>query len=135
MGHLGSLIEGFDLLRVRRPLIELILWSVGIWTSGAVVYYWTMQAFGITLPFQAAVFVLCVAALGVMVPSSPGYVGVFHYAVVLALTVFGVAKDQALSYALVLHGVNYITLVALGFLFAARESISVLRLESEIAGL
>jgi len=55
-----------------------------------------------------------VTTVGMLVPSSPGYVGVFHYLVTVALVPFGVPKDLALSFALVWHGVNYLTLCLSG---------------------
>ena len=45
-----------------------------------------------------------------LLPSTPGYIGVFHYLVTVALAPFGVPKEQALTFALVWHSVNYLTL-------------------------
>ena len=50
-----------------------------------------------------------------MLPSSPGYVGVFHSAVVLSLGRFaGIPKEVALAYAIVLHGLTIVILIGLG---------------------
>jgi len=47
----------------------------------------------------AALFVMVAANLGIMIPSSPGYVGIFHFFAMRALGVFGVGWETALSYA------------------------------------
>jgi uncharacterized protein (TIRG00374 family) len=124
-----SLIDGFGLLRAGRPLAEITGWSLAVWLMAAVTYFALMQAFALRLPFTAAVLVLCALGVSAIIPSSPGYIGVFHLAVVSALSLFAIEKDQALSYAIVLHGLNYVTLVGLGTFYALRESVSIWRLE------
>jgi hypothetical protein len=59
--------------------------------------------------------VLGTTGLAAILPSSPGYVGVFHSAVVLALlTVGATTADTAFAYAIVLHGVTMLVLILLG---------------------
>ena len=62
----------------------------------------------------AMVFALLVTSLGMVVPSTPGYIGVFHGLVVLTLAPFGVPTTTAMSIALVWHAVNYIVLSWIG---------------------
>ena len=71
----------------------------------------------------AAFWVVVITSLGMVIPSSPGYVGVFHYLTVLTLGFFGVDQGTALSYALVLHAVVYIFLSATGVYGMAVESL------------
>jgi len=63
-----------------------------------------------------------------VVPSSPGYVGVFEYLTVVALSLFGVGKDRALSYALVLHAFGYLSLAVPGVFGLWMEGYSYARL-------
>ncbi len=79
-----------------------------------------------------AVVVLGITSLGMAVPSSPGYIGVFEYLTVVALGLFGVPHEQALGYALLSHGLNYVGVLALGALGVAEEGLSYARLR-EIA--
>ena len=72
------------------------------------------QAMHLQVPVTALGFAVVVTTLGMLLPSSPGYIGVFHYLVTVALAPFGVPKDVALGFALVWHGVNYLTLCASG---------------------
>jgi len=133
-----SLIDGFGVLREGRPMAEVVAWSLGVWLTAALTYFVLMQAFPHplpSLPFAAAMLVLCALGLSAIVPSSPGYIGVFHAATVLALSVFGIEKSLALSYAIILHGLNYVTLTALGAFYALRESISIWQLEGEVAAI
>jgi uncharacterized membrane protein YbhN (UPF0104 family) len=74
------------------------------------------QAFHLDVPLTAVIFANIVVALGMLVPSSPGYIGVFHYLVTVALVPFGVPKELALGYAIVWHGINYLTLSVSGMI-------------------
>jgi len=130
----SGLIDGFALLRARRPLVEVTGWSLLIWLTAAMTYFVLMQAFALHLPFAAAMLVLSTLGVSAIIPSSPGYIGVFHAATILALSPFGVEKGLALSYAIVLHGLNYLTLVVLGAFYALRESVSIWQLEKLQAG-
>jgi len=57
------------------------------------------------------------AQAGALPPSVPGRIGIFEYAVILALSAFGIAKNDALSYALMLHVVAYLPKILIGFFF------------------
>ncbi len=47
-------------------------------------------------------------------PTSPGRVGLFHYLCVITLQIFGVQRDIALSYGLVLHVLTYLPMAVGG---------------------
>lgn len=112
---LRSVLNGFAVLRSPRPLIGVEMWSLDAWIFGGLMYWAVMQAMHLPLAIPAAFLVMTVTSLVVVVPSTPGYVGVFHYAAVVTLTsVFGVDKSSALSYALVIHAFTYIWLIVLG---------------------
>ena len=61
-----------------------------------------------------------------LIPSSPGYVGVFHAAATLSLLPFHVASGSALSFAILAHLVNVVPVSLIGavFLLLGREQIS-----------
>jgi uncharacterized protein (TIRG00374 family) len=115
---LGHLIDGFAILRGRLGL-ALIGLSLLSWIGSVAVAWCVAQAFGMTVPVAGITFAVVVVALGMVVPSSPGYIGVFHYLTTVALAPFGVPKDVALSFALVWHGLNYIELSLVGLIAMA----------------
>lgn len=117
-----SAIEGFAVLRRPAVLAEVTFWSVASWGVSAVLVYTVLRAFDLDLPFSAAVFVMCATALGMVVPSSPGYIGVFHAIAIQSLVgVFDVDRNRAASFALVLHGYLYLTPIVFGAWFLWRE--------------
>ena len=111
-----SAVDGLAALSSRRQTAGLGAWSLAIWLVTAVVFGLVMLATGLRLPFAAALLVACVTSLGMIVPSSPGYLGIFEYLTVLSVSLFGVDRGAALSYALVLHAVLYLKSVVLGLI-------------------
>jgi uncharacterized membrane protein YbhN (UPF0104 family) len=88
---------------------------LALWLLGAGANWVFLRAFVPDAAFSTALLVLGVTALFAVLPSSPGYAGVFHAAVVLALASLGeVPKSTALAYAVVLHGVTIATLIVVG---------------------
>ena len=83
-----------DLLRVGGPgLVALsFLLAVTQWASIALTYWIGFAAFHLPVGYAGAVFTTCVTALGVSIPSSPGFVGTFQAFAVEALAVFGVDR-------------------------------------------
>ncbi len=122
---LESLIDGFAILRSPREILGVFGWAIFAWVLGGGMYWVTMLAMHLDLPPQAAYLVMCVTALVVVVPSSPGYIGVFHATAVFTLTtVFGTDKAAALSYAVVIHAFTYIWLIVLGIYSMWHENLS-----------
>ena len=62
----------------------------------------------------AGLLVVVATNLVLILPSSPGALGVFEAATVVALKAFGVDDSLALSYALVLHALNLLPYIAAG---------------------
>lgn len=126
-----SAIEGFAVLRRPVVLAEALVWSLASWGVSALLVYTVLRAFNLDVPFSAGVFVMCATALGMVVPSSPGYIGVFHAIAIESLVnVFDVDRNRAASYALVQHAYLYLTPIAFGgwFLWKERRAWQQLRL-------
>jgi glycosyltransferase 2 family protein len=68
----------------------------------------------------AGLLVAIATNLAMVLPSSPGALGVFEAATVVALGAFGVDDSEALSYALVLHALNLLPYLALGAIVLRR---------------
>lgn len=115
-------LRGFDPLRRIGPLAAVAALTVVIWLLAAASFWTIMMAFNIEPGFEAAALVLGATTLGMVVPSSPGYAGVFHaIAVETLVQVFGVPKEEALTYAFAQHGVIYFVPGIMGAVFLLRH--------------
>jgi len=122
---LRNLLEGFRVLTVWRLLPGILGGSALIWFGYASFNYTLMLAFRMeNLPFAAAGLVLCATGFSMVLPSSPGAMGVFEWAAVQALAVYGVGQSQAFGYALGLHVFTNVALIVFGLIGFLREGVN-----------
>ena len=114
-------LDSLQVLRSGPLFLKTLAFSTTIW-GGMVIYFWLLlYACALSLPIEAALVVMLLLAVGVALPAAPGFVGVFQYAVVLALSFFSVPKEEALSFSIVSHLAVYVP-VTLGGLFLLLRS-------------
>jgi glycosyltransferase 2 family protein len=123
---LGGVEQGLAPLKDLRNLMEISVHSLSIWL-GVAVSMWTL-AFGfpgIRLDFWQSLATMCIAAVFVVVPSAPGYWGLFEAAIVFMLLAMGVQEDKSIAtaYAITVHLVQYVPLVIVGLSFAATSRV------------
>lgn len=115
----SRIIDG--LRSFRSPLGGLTIISVAVvqWLCEALNNYMFALAFGLggIVSFSRAALVLCSTAVGVSLPSAPGYFGNFEFAVVKLLSVWGIGKEAALAYASALHISGYVLMTGLGLFY------------------
>lgn len=121
---LNRLIEGFEVVKDRKNLIPIALYSMLIWVMEATLFFAIAESFGFSDTIFIALFVLVIVNLGIMIPSSPGYVGTFEYFVIKSLNVFNITKETAMGYALVLRIAQYLPITLIGFIFMVKEGLS-----------
>lgn len=127
-GLVARFAGGLRTLRnVRQLALELLLSGLAWSVAGLGTVCW-VRAFHLPVPWYAGLFVLVVVNLGSAIPSSPGFVGVYHYLVVLALSVWLPDKSTALGYAIATHGLNMAVNVLLGGVCLWREEIGLVGL-------
>jgi len=108
--------EGTDSLREPRLWALLLGWTAVTWICSYGSTWAGARALGVEPGFSALLFVMVLTSTGQAVPSSPGYVGVYHAAAVLAFTAFGVDAATALGIALITHALSYGSLVIVGLI-------------------
>jgi uncharacterized protein (TIRG00374 family) len=108
--------EGTDPLRVGRVWMLLLTWTAITWLFALASGWLGAVALGVEPSVAALLFLTVLTSTGQAIPSSPGYVGVYHAAVVLALSQFGVDAASALAIAVVTWAVTYGTLVVVGLI-------------------
>ncbi|MCZ8512558.1 lysylphosphatidylglycerol synthase transmembrane domain-containing protein [Paenibacillus filicis] len=127
-GIIEKFIDGFDIIKNKKNFVPIAVYSIVIWSMEACLFYALAKAFDFNGAIYLAFFTLVVVNLGIMIPSSPGYVGTFEYFITKALSVFGITKEISLSYALVLRVFQYLPITIIGFLFLLKEGISITQL-------
>lgn len=116
--------EGLQVLPDLRSFGLGIGLSLIIWILMGLVFYILFQTFQLRLPLIAAYAVLVLIVIGITIPGAPGFVGNFHFFYVLGLSLFGIPRSEAFSYAVVNHLVVVLFTVTLGVIFLPRLNIS-----------
>jgi uncharacterized protein (TIRG00374 family) len=132
LGAAQSALAALDVWRDGSSVVALAGWSVLIWAMTVLLNQLLLWSLGIDVPLVAPLLLLVVLQIGVRLPSSPGSIGVFHYLSVLTLTLFGVEKDLAFSYGVILHLVTYLPPSLLGIVFLSRSGYNLSRLRQAV---
>lgn len=106
--------EGTDSLRHGRLWLLLLGWTAFTWLISIASTVAGMSSLNLPVDLPVALFVVVLTSSGQAVPSSPGYVGVYHAAATFALTSFGVDPATAVGVALITHAFSYGSLVVVG---------------------
>jgi len=121
-----------NLKRIGSPLTILLLIALSFftWFSMAVALYFVIRALGVNVPLTCIPFVCAMLNMGLTIPSSPGYVGVYQYLLVYLLSIFGVPKTEGFTVSLLYHASWYIPYTILGFIFLVTEHIKVKEIQN-----
>jgi len=132
-GITQSFIQGLGLIKNGSQIIQVILLSLLVWSIWTACVYFGLKAFHLELPITAPLLVVVVINMGVMIPSSPGFIGVFQYLCVASLAFFSVPKGTALGFSVVLHAIQYVPVTLLGWFYLTRMHLSLSRsLQTEL---
>ncbi len=129
-----SFFHGLSVLRNPVDALAALLFSILAWLFEAGMYAVLAIGFGIALPFPVFVLATAVANLVTIVPSTPGYVGVFDVPVKAILALFGVNESVAASYTLLLHAALIVPVVFLGLVLMWRLGLSLGQLRKQSTG-
>ena len=129
----GSLIDGFSGITTLRQGPPLLLWSVAIWAMISAFYWVVLLAFDTSQPFVAGLAVASITALGMTIPASPGYIGVFEFLTRETMVLFGMEPEVALSYALVAHAIVYIVYTLLGLVGMIQQNLSYREIQERVS--
>jgi uncharacterized membrane protein YbhN (UPF0104 family) len=131
---LQAILARLPLGRLQKPLIDLagqVLlglrafheWGRFLGFAGLTVVVWFLDSFtavtlgaGLGLEIRLTVAVLLVTSLGLSsaLPSTPGYVGIFQFVAVTVLAPFGIGKDSALAFIILLQALGYVLVLLYG---------------------
>ena len=124
-GFAENIVAGLASLRGWRLMLPAFAWSLGLWALQSLSFWIGFFAFGIDLPYAAALLTNAAVAFAVAVPSAPGYVGTFHAGASLALTsVYGIVGAPALGFAVGWHFGSFFPITFMGLWYARRIGLS-----------
>ena len=119
-----SFITGFDILKNKRQIAFVLFYSFAIWTVYAALTLLVFMSFNFELPAYAPFLFIVILTFGVMIPSSPGYVGTYQFFCVTGLAFWGIKESDAMGFSLVFHASQYFPITIVGLFYLWRDNIS-----------
>jgi len=105
----------------RRRIVVALALSFLAWGIWAVTAGLVCRSLGISLSPIELVFVTAVVNLGVVIPSSPGFIGTYQWLAVSALAAVGVGTEVAIAFSVLMQAVWYVPTTIVGGVIAVRE--------------
>ena len=119
-----KIIHSISFIRDKKILLQIVLLSVSVWLIEGAVLVIILWAMGFSNFFSAGYFCLAIINLGILLPSAPGYVGVFQAASVFAFLALGYSESAGLAYGLLVHFVQYVPITVTGAIIFIRYGYS-----------
>lgn len=125
-----SFRSGLRVFSKGHHMAGAIYSSVVLYITIAVGYSFALPIFGLPYSVEVGTMITVCLSLGIIVPSSPGFVGPYHAAIVIALGLYRVDTGVALGVAIMLHFVIFLLSVGMGIVFIRHEQISYTKLRN-----
>ena len=90
-------VQGLAVLTSGKQAILVFLVSLLSWLLMLAIVYLSLQAVGLAGPVPMAAIILAFTVIGLLLPTSPGFVGTIQVAFVSGAQLFGVGQEQALA--------------------------------------
>jgi len=114
-GILNDIWLGCMSLRHVDNLPLFIIYTIGIWLCYFLQFYVAFFSFDFSsdLGLMAGLVMFVVGSIAVVVPT-PNGAGPWHFAVITMMMMYGISKDDAGIFALLVHGIQTFLLILLG---------------------
>ncbi len=112
-----------NLKRITSPLLIIFFAAISFcnWFCMSLALWAVTNALNVSVPFSCIPFVCALLNMGITIPSSPGYIGLYQFLLVYLLSLFGVPKHEAFAVSVLYHASWYIPYTVVGFLLLLRE--------------
>lgn len=121
---LNSFITGLQSLQSFKNVALSSFLSLLIWLPHIFIIHIILVSLGIELPVFASTVLLVALAIGVMVPSAPGFIGTIQFVCVTVLSLFAVSRSQSLSFSVIYHVTIFLPVTIIGLIYLAAEGFS-----------
>jgi uncharacterized protein (TIRG00374 family) len=103
----NGFVAGVRGFRKPQQAISFLSYTAVIWLMEAISVWLMARAFSLPLSIGESLFVIIVIGIGMMIPSSPGYVGTYEFFALSALAIFNISGSSALGFTVIMHVVSF----------------------------
>ncbi len=125
----ASFAEGLRVLGNPSTLAYASVLTLAMWIVTGAVFLLVGRSMGLSLPLWSPLLLSFVVCVAIMLPSSPGFIGVLEGSCVVGLSLIGVETSRALAYGVLYHVTQIVPLVVIGGFYALRGRVGRVRLD------
>lgn len=117
LGLLDRVLLGCEVLANHRRVVGSLLYAVAVWAVDITTVVFFLAAFSVPAPrVVSAVTLLVVLNFGILVPISPGSVGVYQLLCAAALALWGVDRQLGFAVGVAMQTVLFVPLYLVGLI-------------------
>jgi len=116
-----------NLRRIHSPLTALFFFFIAFlqWLFMSLSLFFVLFILDVNINPLYVPFICALLNMGLVIPSSPGYVGIYQFLLVYLLSLFGIPKHEGFAVSILFHASWYIPYNILGFIFTMKEHFKV----------
>jgi hypothetical protein len=122
--RLGAFAQGLDCVDSWRAAARVALWAVGVWAAWMTGAWLVARSVGVAMTVIEIVFMTGIVGLGSALPSAPGFIGTYHWLASSTLVLYGVARPEALAFAVLVHASWFVPTTLVGCALMLRRGIT-----------
>jgi uncharacterized protein (TIRG00374 family) len=119
----ASFSAGLRVLGRPTTIAFAALITIVMWVVNGAIFLFVGRSMDLALPLWSPLLLSFVVCVAIMVPSSPGFIGVLEGSCVVGLSLIGVDASKALAYGVLYHLTQILPLVVLGGFYALQGTI------------
>ncbi|UZR93208.1 lysylphosphatidylglycerol synthase transmembrane domain-containing protein [Chondrinema litorale] len=116
-GIVEKVYNAIAFLQLNLNSLKIAFLSVLIWTIEGTVFVLAFYYFGLRIPvIVVGFFVLTIVNFGILIPSSPAYLGVFQGMVLLSLSLLNTKEELSLTLGVIIHFAQFFSVTSLAMI-------------------
>ena len=120
--HFERFQAALSFLKADVNTLKILIISMLIWIVEGSVFILVLKIVGLNESLISIGFLaLCIVNFGILVPSSPGYIGVFQGAIILALSSFRIPEQESIAAAIIIHSCQFFPTTFLGLIIFIKK--------------
>lgn len=126
---LDNIVSGLSMVRQPVSILLCLFYSLVIWLLQALALYVLTFGFpGLSLGFGEITTVFIIICFFVMLPSVPGYWGLWEAGGVFAMALFGVGAELAAGFSIISHVMLIVPVIIVGIFSAVVTGVNIFRI-------
>ncbi len=115
LGVLQDMSDGTAAAMKPAVVVEVMALTLLLWVFNVASFLCGIRAVIPEVSLAGAAFTLAAVGLSFLIPVVPGGLGIYHATAVVALALFGIPLEKAMVFAILAHGLPYLTSLAVGY--------------------